>query len=295
MTAHDVIFWILALGAGAGAIAVVLTQNVVRMAFWLVVSLGSTAGLFFLLHADFVAATQLLIYVGGTVVLLIFGVMLTARGPYVRIRSSTAELFVSGGLGLLVFFMFYAAITGVDWNRSTLAVADLAAIPRDRFEERLDDATAAERELLLGHAEHEPAADAAEPHGDEGRESTAGHHDEAAGPFYVLDEDANVYRLAPAQRLTTVQRDYLAGFWKADDRMNRPPGIDKREGGTARPIGFSFLGARPDRDLGRASADAKLSTGYLLPFEIVSVHLLVVLIGAAYLARAKRRKPADET
>ena len=33
----------------------------------------------------------------------------------------------------------------------------------------------------------------------------------------------------------------------------------------------------------------ELSTGYLLPFEIVSVHLLVVLIGAAYLARAKRR------
>ncbi len=32
-----------------------------------------------------------------------------------------------------------------------------------------------------------------------------------------------------------------------------------------------------------------LSSGYLLPFEIVSVHLLVVLIGAAYLARAKRR------
>jgi NADH:ubiquinone oxidoreductase subunit 6 (subunit J) len=32
--------------------------------------------------------------------------------------------------------------------------------------------------------------------------------------------------------------------------------------------------------------------GYLLPFEIVSVHLLVVLIGAAYLARAKRRRGA---
>jgi NADH:ubiquinone oxidoreductase subunit 6 (chain J) len=32
------------------------------------------------------------------------------------------------------------------------------------------------------------------------------------------------------------------------------------------------------------------SASYLLPFEIVSVHLLVVLIGAAYLARAKRRR-----
>ncbi len=39
---------------------------------------------------------------------------------------------------------------------------------------------------------------------------------------------------------------------------------------------------------GSATA-TELSSGYLLPFEIASVHLLVVLIGAAYLARAKRR------
>jgi len=35
-------------------------------------------------------------------------------------------------------------------------------------------------------------------------------------------------------------------------------------------------------------------SGYLLPFEIVSVHLLVVLIGAAYLARARRKKQQTE-
>lgn len=60
------------------------------------------------------------------------------------------------------------------------------------------------------------------------------------------------------------------------------------EGNTARPLGLALLGVRPDEDLGKDSG-ATLSTGYLLPFEIVSVHLLVVLIGAAYLARAKRR------
>ena len=47
------------------------------------------------------------------------------------------------------------------------------------------------------------------------------------------------------------------------------------------PIGMALLGVRPDLPNG--------GTGYLLPFEIASVHLLVVLIGAAYLARAKRR------
>ena len=63
---------------------------------------------------------------------------------------------------------------------------------------------------------------------------------------------------------------------------------DGAEGSTLRPLGLSLLGARPELDLG--SGASSLSTGYLLPFEIASVHLLVVLVGAAYLARAKRRR-----
>jgi NADH-quinone oxidoreductase subunit J len=56
-----------------------------------------------------------------------------------------------------------------------------------------------------------------------------------------------------------------------------------------------LLGARVDR-LQPGSADLKPGmAGYLLPFELVSVHLLVVLVGAAYLARTKRRaKPQRE-
>ena len=59
MSGEQFFFWLLALTTCGGAIAVVLNQNVVRMAFWLVVSLGSVAAIYFLLHADFVGATQL--------------------------------------------------------------------------------------------------------------------------------------------------------------------------------------------------------------------------------------------
>jgi hypothetical protein len=52
---------------------------------------------------------------------------------------------------------------------------------------------------------------------------------------------------------------------------------------------MALVGVRVDDAPEETPADAKRS-GYLLPFEIVSVHLLVVLVGAAYLARAKRRK-----
>jgi hypothetical protein len=55
----------------------------------------------------------------------------------------------------------------------------------------------------------------------------------------------------------------------------------------ATPIGMALLGLRVDAP---ADGAGPAPAGYLLPFEIVSVHLLVVLVGAAYLARAKRRR-----
>ena len=199
--AGQLLFLLYALGACGGAVAVVLSQNVVRMAFWLIVSLGSTSGLFFLLHADFVGATQLLIYVGGTVVLLIFGVMLTASGPYVRIKTSPAEGFLAGGIGALFLAMIVSTVSAVDWELGAIKI------------------------------------------------------------HKVLKLQGKVASVSP---------------------KNLPA-----EGATARPIGLKLIGISPE-DLGRRKG-SPLSTGYLLPFEIVSVHLLVVLVGAAYLARAKRR------
>src|SRR5580692_2230280 len=119
MTAAEILFLIFAFAACGGALAVVFSQNVARMAFWQIVSLGSTSGLFFLLRADFVGATQLLVYVGGTVVLLIFGVMLTASSPFVRIRTTPGELVLAGGVGLLLFSMIYSTVYLADWSRLT--------------------------------------------------------------------------------------------------------------------------------------------------------------------------------
>jgi NADH-quinone oxidoreductase subunit J len=72
---------------------------------------------------------------------------------------------------------------------------------------------------------------------------------------------------------------------------------------TAAQLGGGLLGYRVDRREREAAegADASLAptsqgmSGYLLPFEIVSVHLLVVLIAAAYLARPKKRISTDDT
>ena len=80
----------------------VVTQNIVRSATWLLFTLAGTAGIFFLLGADFVGATQLLVYVGGTLVLVVFGVMLTAQGPFITMKTGAAEWAISLLVGLLL-------------------------------------------------------------------------------------------------------------------------------------------------------------------------------------------------
>jgi NADH-quinone oxidoreductase subunit J len=203
MTLHDFLFWTIALFTGLCAVAVVVSQNIVRAATWLLFTLAGTSGIFFLLGADLVGAIQLLIYVGGTLVLVIFGVMLTAQGPFISMKASAAEWAISGLVGMLLF--------------AVLAVSVLAIgkpdVPR-----------------IKG-----------------------------------VNERA-VYKYRQPRRLS-------------DDAATAP---------YSAVIGQGFLGV----GVGPAHEEGKsaIRMNYLLPFEIVSVHLLVVLIGAAYLARAKRRK-----
>ncbi len=76
----NVIFIISALLTVTGALCVLLTKNVMHACVYLLTCLLGVAGLYVTLGADFVAATQLAVYVGGVVILMVFAVMLTG-GP----------------------------------------------------------------------------------------------------------------------------------------------------------------------------------------------------------------------
>jgi NADH-quinone oxidoreductase subunit J len=80
VTTVNVLFCLLGAVAVGSALLVALSANLVHCALWLVVTLGSLAGLYLLLAAEFVAWVQVLIYVGAVVVLLLFALMLT-RAP----------------------------------------------------------------------------------------------------------------------------------------------------------------------------------------------------------------------
>ena len=206
---HSLFFLLFAMIACGSAVAVVLSGNIVRMACWLVVSLAAVAGLFFLAGAQFLGAAQLMVYVGGTMVLLIFGVMLTARGPFVSLKIGAGQWVAAVVVGgALLAVLLQAALGTFGWG--------VAAVPAAAGESQTSSVMNNSRGLT------------------------------APGP-------------------------------------KSAPGDDTEQ------LGLGLIGVRVDR---LAERDAVLRggmAGYLLPFEIISVHLVVVLIGAAYLARARRR------
>jgi NADH-quinone oxidoreductase subunit J len=80
VTALDGVFTALAVLTAASGLLAVTSRQVVHAALWLVVALGSLAGVYLVLGAEVVALVQLLVYVGAIVVLVLFALMLT-RAP----------------------------------------------------------------------------------------------------------------------------------------------------------------------------------------------------------------------
>ena len=73
------LFYFLAAVAVVSGLAILASTNIVRMAYWLIGMLLAVSGVYFLLGAYFLGVIQIIVYVGGVAVLMVFGVMLTSR------------------------------------------------------------------------------------------------------------------------------------------------------------------------------------------------------------------------
>lgn len=112
---EPVVFFLFAGVALFSAIGIVLTRNIVRAALFLLGTLGGVAGLYFLLMANLLAAIQLIVYAGGTLVLIVFGVMLTSKSPWVRFAPARGEAAAATTIALVLFAALAKIITGINW------------------------------------------------------------------------------------------------------------------------------------------------------------------------------------
>ena len=113
-----VLFYIFAGVTALSAVGLVLSRNIVRTAVCLLFTLAGVAGLYFLLNAEFLAAVQLVVYAGGTLILIIFGVMLTSKSPFSRFEPKPAEVVVAVAVASVLLVVLVLAVTSVRFHEA---------------------------------------------------------------------------------------------------------------------------------------------------------------------------------
>lgn len=249
-----VLFYAFALMAGGSALMVVVSRNVVRMAVALLGTLAGVAGLYFLLNAEFLAAVQLVVYAGGTLILIIFGVMLTSKSPFSRFEPKLPEIVIATSVSLV------------------LLVALILAIPAGRAEEKVD--ASAVPAFVRDGSLPEPLRSTVKYADDTGTLVAMGRlaTDEQRELINRAEAEAKAAGLEPPATFTAA----VERLAPKSQRLfaNRP--FDPAEGYPVQTLGQKLLG------------------DYLIPFELASVLLLVVMIGAAYLAKGRRREAEED-
>jgi NADH-quinone oxidoreductase subunit J len=130
---QTLVFFVFTLFTLGGALGVVTTRNLMHAALWLILSLFGVAGFFVLLSAPFLAAIQVLVYIGAIAILIVFAVMLT------RSLTSLREIFnrpVASGIAAVLLFGFLMVgvilpVWGQNSPQANLPVSDVVASTTD--------------------------------------------------------------------------------------------------------------------------------------------------------------------
>ena len=101
----EIVFWLVAAFTIISASLVVLNNQLLYSALALLFSLFGVAGLYIFLWADFIAGIQLIVYIGGINVLIIFGIMLTNKISSVRLSQTNVQQGVGAVIALWLFIL----------------------------------------------------------------------------------------------------------------------------------------------------------------------------------------------
>ena len=116
MNIYDIIFYLFGAVTILSAFFVVTSRNIIHSAFYLLFTFFGVAGLYVLLGADFVAVVQLIVYVGGILILLLFGVMLTNKITSVNIKTGTLQI-IPAAIGVVAFmYLLITTLLNTGWK-----------------------------------------------------------------------------------------------------------------------------------------------------------------------------------
>lgn len=116
MNIYDIIFYLFGAVTIVSAFFVVTTRNIIYSAFYLLFTFFGVAGLYILLGADFVAVVQLIVYVGGILILLLFGVMLTNKITNVNIKTGTIQIIPAAIAVVAFMYLLITTLLNTGWK-----------------------------------------------------------------------------------------------------------------------------------------------------------------------------------
>jgi len=122
MEISTAVFYLVAIITVGSAAIVAFSRNIIYSAFSLLGAFGGVAGLYIFLGADFVAAVQLLIYVGGILVLVLFAVMLTHRITDVEITNRAAGRVPAVIVTAVFLYLLIQSVTETSWAKAKQVV-----------------------------------------------------------------------------------------------------------------------------------------------------------------------------
>ena len=133
MSIFDIVFYAFAALIVVSAAILVFSRNVIYSAVGLLFTLSGVAGIYVLLAADFLAVVQILVYVGGILILLLFGVMLSQRVTSIELGAGTlrmlpALIILSGVLAILLRMVYktsWSSLPASDFNPTSAKIGTL--------------------------------------------------------------------------------------------------------------------------------------------------------------------------
>ena len=126
MNSLDLIFYSLEILAAVSALSILFTKNVFYGALLLIICLLAIAGIYIIANAEFLAVTQILIYVAGVLVLIIFGVMLTSKISGKSLVVENKNWFAGSLVGLFFMITLTRLFFETNFYSSNLVVKESA-------------------------------------------------------------------------------------------------------------------------------------------------------------------------
>lgn len=131
MTIAQILFYVMGFIVLASALFVAASKNLVRSVFMFFVTLMGLAGLYVLALADFIAITQIVIYVGGILVLILFAFMLSGRETLAALQQQNTRIFSISKLpAILLAVLFFIVMVNIvirvnpdhlEWIKTSIA------------------------------------------------------------------------------------------------------------------------------------------------------------------------------